>query len=307
MRGERLRYFTDFAGLSPVALERLAARLRCVRLPAGRWLVRPGRALGGRLYLLDGRLRLGHDGHWQQVGPADERARAPVYPGCSAAQTLTPAELISVDAQTLGWLRDGEHLGLPVVDHDAASWQRRFLASPLLQRLSPQLWQRILRAMVAAAHDAGERVVTAGAPAECCYVLCKGRAEIVAPGDGARLATVLPGDLFGEDALITGAVRNASVVMSAAGASMRLAADRFEAWLLDAVIVAVDAPGGRRLVDLDGMTRGALAVPLARIRDVAGELPADTGYAITGGTLRERRLAAFLLGRAGIDARPLIG
>jgi hypothetical protein len=256
-----------------------------VRLPPGRWLVRPGRTLPGHLYLLDGRVRL-----WthQLTGAGESRrgarARRALLPWAAGAAS-DAVRLLRTDQrlvlQTAVGAPTAEHPGPRVDDElddewmtttlDDGDWQRRFLGSPLLQRLSLQCSGRgMLRAMVPVLSDAGARLLEPDAPAECCYVLCKGRAEIVAPGDGARLATVLPGDLFGEDALITGAVRNASVVMSAAGASMRLAADRFEAWLLDAVIVAVDAPGGRRLVDLDGMTRGALAVPLARIRDVAG-------------------------------------
>jgi hypothetical protein len=306
MEADQLRAFADFESLPLATLEMLAARSRAMRLPPGRWLVRPGRSLGGRLYLLEGRLRLGHGHGWVQLCAGDERARRAVYPGCTAAQTLTGARLIRFDVETAAWLDSDGPLGVPEVALDESSWQCRFLASPFMQRLSPAAWQRILRAMSAAAWDAGDRVLQAGAPADNCFVLCKGHAQVCG-ADGAVLAELGPGDLFGEEALITGAVRNASVRMIEPGATVSLSADRFERWILREVVVPAADDAARVEISLDGPSPGVIGLAPGRIREEVRRLPTAHPYAITGGTPGARYLAAFLMIRAGIDARPRPG
>jgi hypothetical protein len=306
MDAEQLRAFADFESLPPATLEMLALRSRAMRLPPGRWLVRPGRSLGGRLYLLEGRLRLDHGNGWSQLAAGDERARHAVYPGCTSAQTLTGARLLRFDVETAAWLDSDGPLGVPEVALDESSWQCRFLASPFMQRLTPAAWQRILRAMTAAAWDAGEEVVQAGAPADHCFVLCKGRAE-VREADGAVLAHLGPGDLFGEEALITGAMRNATVRMTEPGATVSLAADRFERWILREVVVPASDGDARVVISLDGPAPGVIGLAPAALRQGAQRLAREQAYAVTGASPGARYLAAFLLIRAGIDARPRPG
>ena len=60
----------------------------------------------------------------------------------------------------------------------------------------------------------------------------------------------------------------------------------------------------RVAVDLGGGT--GLPVPVPALRRVAPELAPEIGYAITGGSVAERNLAAFLLAEHGLDARPLL-
>ncbi|MFW6092757.1 MAG: cyclic nucleotide-binding domain-containing protein, partial [Pseudomonadota bacterium] len=189
------------------------------------------------------------------------------------------------------------------------SWQPRFLASPLMQRLPPAAWQRVLRAMTLEAHAAGARIVTAGEAATCCYVLCSGAAEIRCSGDGAPVALLEPGNLFGEDALVTGRGRNASVVMTGPGATVSLSAEHFRRWLLDPVIRPLPSPAGCCVIDLDAPPPiprpGHVYLEPGEVRRAARMLSAGETYAIVGGRLSERYLAAFLLAERDIDARPV--
>ncbi len=308
MLADLLRGFIGFEDLPAAALAALADQSRRVRLPPGRWLVRPGRTLTGHYYLLTGRVRLLEGGRARAVTAGSEPARRPVYPGCAGVETLTAATFLRLEPHVLEQAWAPEGLGMPEVDTDPEAWQRRFLASPLMQRLAPADWQRVLRAMTLTVHDAGVAVIVAGEAGDHCYVLAEGEAEIVDP-DGARLARVEPGQLFGEDALVTGCARNASVIMTRAGATVRLAADDFQRWLLDAVVPPLAEPGGRRLVALPPATAepAALRVSLGSIRRAARALPRTECFAVAGGSRRERFLAAFLLAEQGLDARPLAG
>jgi len=187
-------------------------------------------------------------------------------------------------------------------------WEVRFLSSPLLQRLGPREWQRLLRGMSVEAVDAGQTLIRAGSPGDVCYVLRRGRAAVHV---GRRTLAILePGSLFGEDALITGGTRNASVTFLGAGAVGRLDAWRFETWLLEAAIQPLAAPAGRLILDLDpaeGAAGPCQYLPLHRLRDPALGLCGSAAYCVAGATLRERCLAAFVLTQRGFDVAPLAG
>jgi len=66
--------------------------------------------------------------------------------------------------------------------------------------------------------------------ADCCFVLAAGTARVIRQSQ--VLAELSPGDLFGEDALITREPRCASVRMASAGQVMVLAAADFRAFLV---------------------------------------------------------------------------
>jgi ATP-binding cassette subfamily B protein len=71
----------------------------------------------------------------------------------------------------------------------------------------------------------GEIIVRQGDDADACYILCSGRARVVKQteqGDEIALASLRPGDEFGEQALIGGGVRNATVRCSTAVDVLRL-------------------------------------------------------------------------------------
>lgn len=189
---------------------------------------------------------------------------------------------------------------------DDESWQTRFLASALLARLSPLHWQQLLQGLAVEAVAAGARVIEAGTVGADCFVLQAGHARVCL-GD-STLAHLEPGALFGEDALITGRVRNASVVMLTDGRVGRLSAERFQRWLLHAAIRPLREAGGRRLLAIGAAPpRGAhcMHLPLAHIRGAAPALCRKTAYCVVGGSLGERWLAAFLLAQQGHDALPL--
>ena len=197
-------------------------------------------------------------------------------------------------------------LPVPTVGMVESGWQARFLATPLLRRLAPVHWQQLLQGLRVASFSAGDTVIEARTPGADCYVLQSGRARVHA--GSVTLAILEPGALFGEDALITGGLRNASVAMLTEGRVGALPAERFERWLLNAVIRPLPRIGSRTALCIDDVPpRGhrCLHVPLARIRDPAIVLSASTAYCVVGRGLRERWLAAFVFAQQGHDALPL--
>lgn len=197
--------------------------------------------------------------------------------------------------------------GLPVASllrNDG--WQIRFLSSPVLQRLEPLHWQQLLQGMKALRLAAGDTLIEFDAPADACFVLQSGRARV--HRCGRTLAELEPGALFGEDALITGARRNASVTLLTDGRVGRLSAERFEQWLLAAVIRPLASVGARVPLSIDaggGPPTGGAGLALGQIRAADAVISRSVRYCVVGGDLRQRWLAAFVLAQQGFDVLPL--
>lgn len=295
----RLRRFAAFSGLSPADLATAAARARRLSLPAGRWLVRPGRELTGSYFLDRGRVRLYEPDELVEEGSA--RARHPLYPGARGVATLTAVDLVQVDIKALASLfAPASASTLPLYESTwlTDGWESRFLGTRIMQRLQPCHWQRILRGMRSIVLCAGERIVTEGEPGHEFYVLCAGHAEVESAG--RRVAHLQPGDFFGEDALITGARRNATVTMASDGSVMALGEDLFHSDLLALSLAPAVAQDSLIRIDVgNGSGRTGLHVPLCELRERLEELDRASAYRIVGASSAQRALAAFILTQHG--------
>jgi CRP-like cAMP-binding protein len=305
-----LRRFEPFRDFTRPELATAAHHTRLLRLPARRWLLRPGGELTGSYYLLRGTLRCFEPE--RRVRHGSKHALRAVYPGTSAIETCSITELLWVDMRTVAFL-----LGLEGEEPEAAPdqaagvharlepWERRLLRAPGLRRLQPSTWQRLFSRFEERPVPEGEDVIAFGAPADGFYVLKSGSA--VVHRRGATLAHLQPGDVFGEDALVLGAVRNASVTMTTDGRVLSLPTSALPAILADGIVRAVATPGTGRVVDVASYeARGAMpdgsALPLGGLREALDRLdPAEPCY-LTGGRAEERVLAAFILTSRGFDA-----
>ena len=82
---------------------------------------------------------------------------------------------------------------------------------PLFADLSPRHLKRLADRMEDQRFMEGASVVVAGDEGDQFYVIVEGEAEVVSP-DGRVVATLRPGEFFGEISLLDGGPRTASVV-----------------------------------------------------------------------------------------------
>ncbi|MDH3642488.1 MAG: cyclic nucleotide-binding domain-containing protein [Gammaproteobacteria bacterium] len=287
----RLRRFAPFSEFSPADLATAAEHCRLLNLPARRWLVRPGRELSGSYFLDKGRVRLLSPD--EVVEDGSERAREALYPGASSVATLTAVELLQVDTEALAErLAPANETAPPLYQSTLLreGWESRFLGTRIMQRLRPGNWQRILGGMRRVDLSRGERVITQGDQGEEFFVLCAGAAEVQIAG--CRVAQLGPGDLFGEDALITGACRNATVTMTSDGSVMAVDEALFRSELLP--LTTVDAATTRPLVRLS-------VGSAAQLRERIASLDRGCAYRPVGGCAGERALGAFILAQQGFE------
>lgn len=214
-----------FSRLPEETLEELAGLLREERFPAGAVVVAEGET-GDRLYLIsEGRAEISAEGI---KGPVPLAALGPeemfgeialLEPGGKRTATVTAA----IPLLALSLAAPAFHRVLD--DHPAArsafsGAAEEMLVAKFLKLASPfatldgerlrYLASRLERLCVPASED----VIRQGEAGDACYLLREGRVEVLVREDGGEersLATLGPGSLFGEAALLTDAPRNATV------------------------------------------------------------------------------------------------
>lgn len=292
----QLSQFEPFAACSRAELDLITSHARRLLIPERRWLLRPGRSLKGHHYLLRGSVATVRPA--SVISAGQPRARQALYPGASGLRTLTDCEFLQVPALVFELLKPDPVSPLIVVGEAADCWQSRFLGSELLTSLPPPVWQRLLNGLQPSVAARGDWVIREGdAAADSCYVLTAGVARVVRAGQ--MLARLEPGDLFGEDALITGEPRNASVRMDTHGRVMALAAADFRDFLVSALLQGVyEDPESRP-------DAGSSLVRFGSSRDLReriARLPAARRYLVSSALPEVESLAIFLMRKQGLSA-----
>ncbi|MGH8473707.1 MAG: cyclic nucleotide-binding domain-containing protein, partial [Gammaproteobacteria bacterium] len=168
-------------------------------------------------------------------------------------------------------------------------------------------------------------VVSQGNPGDYYYVVQEGRFEVLRHLSGSqqsvRLATLEPGEPFGEEALISGGLRNASVKALTDGKLMRLGKSDFIELIKKPIVATITLDAARDWVTggavwLDarypdehaaGAVPGSMNVPLHVVRSYAASLDRDKRYLIYCGTGIESSIVTFSLAELGFEAAYLEG
>ncbi len=170
----------------------------------------------------------------------------------------------------------------------------------------------------------GQVMLREGEVGDCYYIIESGRAQVTRAVGGAEVvvADLKGGEAFGEEALVSGATRNASVTMKSDGVLLRLGKTDFDELLREPLLHAVDrqeanarvAAGTARWLDVrypaefaqDGLP-GARNIPLNELRAAFGLLRTDIEYVVYCQSGRRSSAAAFLLAQHGFQASWLEG
>lgn len=208
---------------------------------------------------------------------------------------------------------------------DNSDWMIQILRSKLFLKVPPANIQKILMRMQQVPVSSGEYIVKQGEAGDYYYILQKGQCEVLRRGTDSprdiRLAVLNPGDSFGEEALISSAVRNASVRMITDGVLTRLSHTDFNELLKQPVLKEVSYPeafqltkSGAQWLDVrlenehqQSPIRGSINVPLYLLRLRAGKLDPTSQYIVYCDTGRRSATAAYLLSQRGFDVAVLAG
>lgn len=201
---------------------------------------------------------------------------------------------------------------------DGRNWIRRIRHIMAFKNMPAANIKTLLQKMETISVDANEVIIQQGSPGDYYYVLTEGEARVTRT---VELASLSAGASFGEEALISGSKRNASVTMSSTGQLMRLAKDDFNELLKEPLLDRVTADEakvriakGNVWLDVRHVTEynhshlaHAVNIPLHELRMRMKELDKEKEYICYCGTGRRSSAAAFLLVQNGFHVVVLIG
>jgi CRP-like cAMP-binding protein len=191
------------------------------------------------------------------------------------------------------------------------------LRNPSFHRIPPANIAQIIACVEQVEYSAGEDIIRQGEAGDYYYVVTDGVCQVLLQdpnGGGEReLDRIGQGFGFGEEALVSGDPRNATVRALSRCALVRLAAQDFTRLLRDPMMqrARLEAlPLGAILVDvrlqeeyLRGHIEGAVNLPLRRLRSEARSMDASRPLVVYCDTGRRSASATFLLTERGFDAR----
>jgi len=331
-----LRVFTPLDGLKRANLTALANKTRIRKLSSGQALFKLGNSDKRTFYLVSGRLQLtDNEGNTKVIEGGTEEARsplAPMLPRRYTATALNEVQFISIDTDLLDvmltWDQTGDYEVSELQDEsgdESTDWMTTLLQTKAFHKIPPGNIQAIFMRMQQVNYKEGDVVIKQGDQGDFFYVVTKGTCHVTRETplneEGIKLAELLPGDTFGEEALISESTRNATVSMATDGSLMRLGKDDFNKLLNEPMLDFVDhaeaeqivADGGRWLdVRLPSEFESfhednAVNIPLYFIRLKLSTLDPEVTYVLCCDTGRRSSAGAFILNERGFKTRVLRG
>lgn len=301
---------------------------------------------GQSVYLVRGAIELIYqDGNRVVVNALSEWAKHPLgkrQPNIVSANALVDSQLLRIDDDLLDrmvtWDQFSSHdfagaSQQSAESHLDADGKKRLLNSSMfsaeslksgpLAHLPAANIGELLQRIEAIAVWADDVIIREGDEGDFYYLIDTGRAQVTRRVGGVDmvLADLKAGDVFGEEALVTAAKRNATVTMQSNGVLLRLGRQDFLALLQEPLLHKIsfaqaqqDVADGAVWLDVRHPPEyrydrlpGAVSVPLNDIRSAIGVLDKGKKYIAYCQSGRRSAAAAFILAQAGYDVQVLEG
>ncbi len=330
VEASRLSNLYPLDGLQPDILERVALETESEELARNAVLFHAGDTDEITFYVLSGTLRGDYpEGRVKRIDAAGLQGRYPIgdlQPRRFTATVESPkATVARIDRRflekVLAWdqLARDEEFRSPDDSPDANRWVFRLLRSRAMQRLPSASIERMFRQFEEIPARSGEIVISEGDAPDYFYVIKRGSADVI-KGD-SKVAHLETGDIFGEDGLLSGTPRNATVCMVDGGRLMRLSKSAFEEvlkppavdWLSPAA-ASTQARRGAIIIDVrlpeefaQRAIKDARNVPLFRLRETVADFDKSSKYIVYCNTGERSAAAAFILHKLGFTAYAIQG
>jgi CRP-like cAMP-binding protein len=329
---QALAKLVPLADFSEEALTQAAALAKSAILETGNVLFRKGSDDGRSYYLLAGEVDLDSEDNSAAlvVKAGSETAQHPLSrlkPRTYTCTARTPCKLVVFSDDDLDHLfaRDqATAYEVTEFDGDDPQWMFDLLSNPAFAHVPPGNLHTLFGRFESIQVTAGQVIVQQGGAGDYYYLIRAGSARVSRRASEDKIITLADlkvGQGFGEEALITGEPRNATVIMTSNGELMRLPAADFDSLLREPLVHRVTlAQGaklikqGAQLIDVrleaefkEGSLKGSTNLPLYLLRLRANTLDRQRTYILFCQSGRRSSTAAFLLTQRGFDARVLEG
>jgi CRP-like cAMP-binding protein/rhodanese-related sulfurtransferase len=335
-----LRTFSPLDGMKAENLQTLARKTSRRDAPMGRVLFREGDQEKRTYYLVKGVIDLLQEGEVvATIRGGTPEAKNPLAHAIprpySAVAMSNRVEYLLIDSEFLDVMVTWDQTGAYEVNELRAAinpdevstddWMTTLLQTKAFHKVPPANIQAIFMRVQRMDYKAGETVIRQGDQGDFFYIIVKGKClvsrETPLNKEGVKLAELKMGDTFGEEALISDAKRNASVVMVTDGTLMRLGKDDFRKLLNEPFLDWVDYARAKEIVAGGGQwldvrlpsefenyrAKGAVNVPLYFIRQKLKSLDSNVHYMVCCDTGRRSSAGAYILSERGFKASVLKG
>ncbi|MEX2162726.1 MAG: cyclic nucleotide-binding domain-containing protein [Sulfuricaulis sp.] len=329
-----LKTLVPINSLTPENFKELADHAVIDRLPAASKLFTQGDHDNYSIFLLSGEVALTSANTELSLdvvaGSGDSRyALAQLKPRQYTGTAKTPVTIAKVDGGLLDRLLTWDQTtGYEVTEFDGSQdteWMIRMLRSETFQKLPPANINALFARFEPVELKSGQVIVRQGDPGDFYYIIKTGKVSVSRKADKSGKVSMLgqlqEGDGFGEEALLSGTPRNATVMMVTDGVLMRLARGDFDELMREPLVkwVSLDQAkvlvrAGAMLLDVriedeyrHGTIKGSVNLPLYLLRLKAASLDPQRHYITFCQTGSRGCAAAFLLSQRGFDVSVLRG
>ena len=336
---EQLATLAPLAGLSPQRLNELADVAVVERAMRGSDPLKARTGAAQSVFLLHGEMLLSYEGGGTLVvvGGSEETRQALNRQARPVIRTkaITDVDLLAIDDDVLDILStwdqvaaggEGSAMG-EAVRSDARLITSAFSLSNLKNGAFAQLpaahIDELFKCFERLPSARGDVVIREGEEGDFYYVIESGRFQVERLVGGAKvvLAELKAGDAFGEEALVSDAKRNATVVSLGDGMLLRLDQQHFNDLLREPLLrklnfeeAAARVRGGALWLDVRYPSEyqydrlpGAINVPLAEVRNMFAVLDRSKEYVAYCQSGRRSAAAAFLFAQRGFKVWVLEG
>lgn len=333
-----LKRLVPTSALNGENFEELASKALQEEVAADSVIFKQGDRDKKNVYVLDGEVELTDaKGGKRVIAASSDAARHPLgnrQPRTETAVARTPCQITRIDGDLLDILLTWDQLsGIEVDeisdgdaedDDGSGDWMTRILQSKAFLQVPPANIQAMFMRMQEVPARAGETIIKQGDDGDYYYIIKSGKCKVTRTsktGSELTLAQLSDGDAFGEEALLSEAKRNASIVMTTDGMLMRLSKEDFNSLLKEPMLSWVDRQQAEEMVKQGAVMmdvrleteyqnngfEGSLNIPLFMLRLKADNLDASKTYIAYCDTGRRSSAAAYLLSERGLQAYCLQG
>jgi len=328
-----LNRYQPLDSLNPENLKELADKLDVFEYSEGANIFQQGDTNDAHIFLSDGEVELIENDNAAKTikaGTADAKvALAHIIPRNFSAVAKSNVTAFTVNSDMLDMMLTWSQSGsIQVNELDDApandDWMSKILRTEAFHRIPPANIQAIFTSLEDVAVNPGDTVIKQGDPGDYFYIVKSGRCLVTRKMPGQekdiKLAELEPGDSFGEEALISDAERNATIVMLSDGVVSRLSKQQFLELLNEPMLDRVGydaikskvASGEAEWLDIRLLAeyetahiKGAIHIPLIFLRMKADTLDQSKHYIVYCDTERRSSSASFLLNERGFTTSVL--
>ena len=334
---EKLRYFVPLSEISPDNFQELVKNIKIEVLPANKKLFNRGDQDNFTYYLLNGELEIiDVDGKKTLLSSKSKQCRFPLEhkrPRQNTAETKTDIHYFKINNDLLDvlltWDQNKNYIVNEISQEDGADdndWMTQLLQLDIFHKIPPANIQSVFQRMQSIPVKKDEVIIKQNDKGDYYYFIKSGSCRVIRNAEETgnkelKIADIVAGSSFGEDALISDSPRNATIIMNTDGSLMRLSKSDFIELLKEPILESVDYPSAEKMIS-DGAIwldvrllsehqnhsiPGSINIPLFLLRLNADKLSSDHKYIVYCDTGSRSSSATFILKERGYDAYLLEG